>query len=144
LARVLIGSHGLRLRLSLGGETGLLGAASALGLLALAAILLLAELVGHAGAGTADGREGLLAGAQERGELTVGDGEAEGGVSILTPREEGIDAEHPAAGIDQWPAAVAARDIGGVEKGADAGDAALVGEDALRAGGRERADIIAG
>ena len=73
-----------------------------------------------------------------------GDGEGEGRVALLVAGDQGVDAEHPAALVEQRPAAMAAGDVGGVEQGGDAVDRPHVGEDADRAGRRQRPDIVVG
>ena len=89
-------------------------------------------------------RKGWCACAQEGGELAIGDGEGERRVALLVAGDQGVDAEHPAALVEQRPARMAAGDVGGVEQGGDAVDRADVGEDADRAGRRQRRDIILG
>ena len=78
--------------------------------------------------------KGWRACAQEGGELAIGDREGERRVAVLVAGDQGVDAEHPAALVEQGPARMAAGDVGGVQQGDDAVDRADVGEDADRAG----------
>ena len=73
--------------------------------LGLGALAVLAQAVGHRDAFGGDRLEGLAGLAEEGGELAIGDGEGEGRVAILVAGDQRVDAEHPAALVEQRPAA---------------------------------------
>ena len=64
-----------------------------------------------------DRLEGLARLAEEGGELAIGDREGEGRVAVLVAGDQGVDAEHAAALVEQGPARMAAGDVGGVQAG---------------------------